>query len=75
MSEIVDIARARALARSGRGQEIRERAGVSRSELAKELGRHETTVARWEGGERSPRGAVALRYGQLLTELEQVAAS
>ncbi len=36
--------------------EAREAAGLSRRELADHLGVKESTIAKWESGERSPRG-------------------
>lgn len=65
----IELAEARRLARSGEARAIREKAGVSQAEVAAALGVHETTVARWEKGVRSPRGPVAQRYGRLIRSL------
>lgn len=48
---------------------IRKLAKVSQSRLAAELGVHRVTVARWETGERNPRGEVVERYAALLRAL------
>lgn len=68
----VEIARARELLRSGRAQEIRENAGLSRAEIAADLGVDQSAIWRWERGKRAPRGNVAKRYAQLLHQLEQL---
>jgi transcriptional regulator with XRE-family HTH domain len=69
--DAIEIAKARALIRSGRAQAIRERAGLSRSEVAESVGVNDSTIARWETGERSPRGEGAKRYARLLRELAE----
>jgi DNA-binding transcriptional regulator YiaG len=66
----VETAEARRMACDGRGRVIRERAKLSRAEVAQDLGVHETTVAAWESGRRSPRGDAAQRYLRLLRALE-----
>ena len=53
--DAVEIARGRDLIRTGLGRSIRERAGLSQSELARSLGVDSGTVSKWEAGERSPR--------------------
>ena len=50
---------------------IRDAAGVSQQQLADELGVNRVTVARWELGERTPRGELRLRYTDLLDELQE----
>ncbi|MGO8724412.1 MAG: helix-turn-helix domain-containing protein [Acidimicrobiales bacterium] len=70
-NDAVEIARARELIRSGRAQAIRERAGLSRLEMARSAGVDDSTIARWESGERSPRGEAAKRYARLLRELSE----
>jgi DNA-binding transcriptional regulator YiaG len=52
---------------------IRDAAGVTQQELADELNVNRVTVARWELGERVPRGAMRLAYTELLEELREVA--
>jgi DNA-binding transcriptional regulator YiaG len=49
---------------------IREEAGVSQRRLAEELGVHPVTVARWELGQRRPRGPVLTAYIELLRQLQ-----
>ena len=59
---------------SGMARELREAAGLSRLHVANELGTWPSTVARWESGERVPRGRHALEYHALLARLLQRAA-
>ena len=74
MSALVDEIRSRPKAPSPRvAQAIRVAAGISQSRLAKELGVHPVTVARWEGGTRTPRGDTLRAYVTLLSELQQAA--
>jgi DNA-binding transcriptional regulator YiaG len=54
---------------------IRRRARVSRERMAAELGVQPLAVARWERGERSPRGDLRVRYARLLEMLDQIAAT
>jgi transcriptional regulator with XRE-family HTH domain len=67
--DLIELSRIRKLAGSGLAREIRIQAGLSQSEVAEALGVDRSTVHRWEGKERVPRGAVAFRYGQLLEGL------
>lgn len=67
--QAVDLARLRAWTASGRARTIREEARLSRSELARSLGLHESTIAHWECGRRQPTGAAAERYFHLLNQL------
>jgi DNA-binding transcriptional regulator YiaG len=64
----------RALARTGRGKEIRERAGLSRSELARLIGVTQPAVSRWESGERTPTGGCAVAYAKALRKVAQESA-
>ena len=52
---------------------IREAAGVSQQRLADELGVHRVSVARWELGQRRPRGRLLVSYADLLDALRQEA--
>lgn len=54
---------------------IRATAGVSQERLARELGVHRMTVARWESGRRRPRGTVRAAYSALLSDLQRAVAS
>jgi DNA-binding transcriptional regulator YiaG len=58
--------------RSGKARAIREAAGLSRSEIADSIKVNQSSIARWENGERMPRGPAAQRYGRLLRELAEV---
>ena len=49
---------------------IRVSAGVTQGRMARELGAHRVTLARWESGECQPRGEVRSRYTRLLTALK-----
>jgi DNA-binding transcriptional regulator YiaG len=68
-SRTLQLARARALAKSGDALRIRQRAGLSIRDLAGELDVWPSTVNRWERGERVPRGEAALRWVALLLML------
>ncbi len=50
---------------------IREQAGCSQREIAAALGVHTMTVNRWERDMVRPRGSGAIRYIDLLRQLEQ----
>jgi DNA-binding transcriptional regulator YiaG len=54
---------------------IRHEAGVSQQQVADELGIHRVSVARWELGERAPRGELRLAYIALLDELREAVAA
>lgn len=58
----------------GRGRRIRESVGLSQSDLAHALGVRQSTLWRWENGQRQPTGALAIRYARLLRALEQAGA-
>jgi DNA-binding transcriptional regulator YiaG len=51
---------------------VREGAGVSKRAIALELDVSPMTIGRWESGDRHPRGDMAVRYGELLTELSKL---
>jgi DNA-binding transcriptional regulator YiaG len=68
----LEIAKVRQMIRTGRARAIREQAGVSQNDVALELDVTVSTVSRWERAERSPRGEVAQRYGQLLRSLSEL---
>jgi DNA-binding transcriptional regulator YiaG len=52
---------------------VRERAGLTQDEVALLLNVTRPAVTRWEGGGRSPRGDLRLRYVELLERLAQEA--
>lgn len=68
-TDIVELARAKALVRSGAGRTVRQAAGLSLAEVGTALGVDPSTVYRWETGERHPRGERALAYADVLRRL------
>lgn len=54
-------------------RDLRLAAGISQERLARELGVHRVTVARWECGTRSPRSGLLLRYVEVLEMLRKEA--
>lgn len=60
------VVEGRAAAQSGRGEWLRETAGLSRAELAAIVGVSAAAVSRWEAGERCPRGHNAAAYARAL---------
>ena len=71
-ADLVGLARVRGLVRSGDARVIRLARGLTMGEVARSVGVTVATVSRWESGERVPRGAPALRYGELLDSLTPV---
>jgi transcriptional regulator with XRE-family HTH domain len=65
------------MAKSGAARSIRLGAGLSLAEMGSGVGDGvgPTTVYRWEQGERSPRGALALSYASVLDALVQAASA
>ena len=51
---------------------IRESVGATQQQIADELGVCRVTVARWELGQRVPRGGLRCRYIDLLDELREI---
>lgn len=72
-TELLTLARVRRLAKSGAAQSIRVGAGLSLAELGSSVGVGPTTVYRWESGQRSPHGELALAYAAVLDALTAVA--
>jgi DNA-binding transcriptional regulator YiaG len=66
---------ARRLPRPAVARAIRDEADVSQQQLADALGVNRVTVARWELGERVPRGELRLAYIALLDELRAAVAT
>jgi len=66
---ITQVARTRALCRSGAAKAIRVGAYLTLREVASAVGADASTVLRWENGESMPRPVHAERYGDLLREL------
>jgi DNA-binding transcriptional regulator YiaG len=70
---LIDQARAaRRLPSPAGAKAIRLGVGVTQQQLADELGVDRVTVARWESGERTPRGELRLRYVALLEKLSEL---
>lgn len=70
IERLLAIREARALAGSGQARALRQRAGLSLSEVAEALGVEGTTVWRWEEGKSTPRSQIAVEYRELLRRLE-----
>lgn len=71
LREVERLAKVRAACASGEARRIRQAARLSLADVAGAIGVDLTAISRWERGERSPRGAAALRYGELLDRLER----
>jgi DNA-binding XRE family transcriptional regulator len=69
--EAFHLAEARQLALSGGGRMLRELAGLNQSELARAVDVDQSTLWRWEAGERVPSGEHAIRYAKFLRELSE----
>jgi DNA-binding transcriptional regulator YiaG len=69
---VEDLAELRDLQVSGRARQIRELARVGQSELARDLDVTQAAVAKWEAGERYPRGDLAAAYLRRLRALERL---
>jgi transcriptional regulator with XRE-family HTH domain len=67
--DVRQVAWVRRLARNGNARVIREGAGLSASEIARELGVSPAAVSRWERGERTPRGKSAEAWAAVLRRL------
>jgi DNA-binding transcriptional regulator YiaG len=70
LDDLTLIAEARELLASGRATEMRKVARLSQGEVALFCGVDPAAVSRWESGQRSPRGAAAIRFARLMRELE-----
>lgn len=66
---IVEVTWARRCAKSGLARAVREGAGMSTVEMARELGVSPGAVGAWERGERVPRPDAAEKYSRLLRDL------
>lgn len=51
---------------------VRGELGLTQQELANELGCHQVTIARWESGEQSPRGARLKRLHDLARQVPAI---
>jgi DNA-binding transcriptional regulator YiaG len=66
LEQLAALSRVRSLAASGDARAVRERAGLSLSEMAGTIGVGISTLSRWERAERAPRGEAALAYARVL---------
>jgi predicted transcriptional regulator len=73
--EGLEIMVGRELLRDGAAKAIRERAGLSRGELAQMVETSPVNIWRYEERGRQPRGEVAKRYGRVLRALIEAHAS
>lgn len=65
----------RELTSNGTARDIRLAARLSQSDIARSIGVDASTVARWERGERLPRGTAAMSYARLLNRLARPTAT
>lgn len=73
-SDLIVLARVRRLAKSGAARAIRVGQDVSLAEMGSSLGVGPATIYRWESGQRSPRGELALAYASALDALMEASA-
>jgi transcriptional regulator with XRE-family HTH domain len=66
--ELLDLAEAVRLSRSGLGRSIRLAAGVSAQVVAEACGISASALTRWEQGKRTPSGKAAVRWTRILRE-------
>jgi transcriptional regulator with XRE-family HTH domain len=66
------LAIARQLSSSGRGREIRERADLRLTEVARFVDVTHVTIVRWELGQRRPQGEKAMQWADLMLKLDAV---
>ena len=71
-TDILEVARLRELLSGPEPRRIRERAHLSRSDVADALGVSTQALDQWETHRNLPRTEVAIRYTALLRELEQI---
>jgi DNA-binding transcriptional regulator YiaG len=69
--QVLDLARARRLARTGDARRIRQGAGLSLADVAGVVGVDVSTLSRWETGDRRPMGRPAVAYARLLEKLSE----
>ncbi len=66
-----EVIRVRELLRSGEFARIRDRAGMTKSEIAHVLGVHAATYGRWENDAATPIFESCIRLSELLRVLER----
>ncbi len=70
-TEALLLSEARNKSKSGEAQAIREARGLSRKETGDVVGVAESTIFRWESGDRKPRGDAGIRFGRFLRALDR----
>jgi transcriptional regulator with XRE-family HTH domain len=75
MTDVALLIRGRQLGSEGRGRRLRERAGLSVSELSRALGVDVATLSRWETGKAKPRPEGALKWAAVCDVIEQALGS
>lgn len=70
--QVLALARARRYAQDGTARAIREAHGLSLANMAEGIGVVTATIWRWEHGETEPRGMAAVRWCQLLEDLQKL---
>jgi transcriptional regulator with XRE-family HTH domain len=75
MEQMKLLVTARQRARDGSARHIRRRAGLTLAQMADAVGVTESTMSRWENGQRQPRSDALLRWAGILAELELATAT
>jgi transcriptional regulator with XRE-family HTH domain len=70
-SELALLIEGRTAASTGRGERLREAAGLNQSELARLVGVTPAALNRWEAGARTPSGESAVAYAKALRKIAQ----
>ncbi|HEY5487296.1 MAG TPA: hypothetical protein VIK06_06595 [Candidatus Limnocylindrales bacterium] len=70
-TELDDLSLARRLSSDGVARDLREKAQLPQSEIARTLGVGRALVCNWEHGRRVPTGLVGARYGALLRQWQR----
>jgi transcriptional regulator with XRE-family HTH domain len=74
VSDVALVIRGRILGRTGKGRELRVRAGLSLRELAEIVEVDAGTLSRWERGDVRPRKSGATRWVEACQEIERALA-
>ncbi len=69
--DILRLAAARTYAANGTAREIRERHHLTLADVARAVGVDRPRLSRWERNERRPCGPAAIRWVNLLDDLER----
>ena len=68
-AELSLLIEGRTAASSGRGERLRERAGLNQSDMARLVGVTPAAINRWESGERTPSEVSAIAYAKALRKI------